>query len=461
MARIADTADYVPPTPIALPRANPMRLAARRLETGAVFARHLGPAVSRRALRRRSTAAEVGKRLRRVFDDLGSTYVKFGQLIASSPAAFGPEIAEAFRSLLDGGAPVPFPAVRATIEAEFGGTVDDLFATFDTEPIAAASMAVVHKATLPDGTPVAVKVLRPGMDEDVAVDLAIMQPLFRRLGLMGVGVGGVLYRYISGFRRQVSEELDLRNEARTMVHFRNLIAEAGLTTITVPEPVDELVSQRVLVMEFLDGVPIDDLAAIGETGVDPRPLVRGLLDFWFLTGLRDGVFHGDIHAGNLMLLRDGRLGLIDWGIVGVLDDEARFVFRRFVAGVLGDAAAWADVAAFMQKMMPFIQPDESRFAAAKDEIGGVFTKPFGEVNFRNALGDRAKTDRAERRERLTRMNRVQRESLRAGVADSDFGQANFLLFKQLLYFDRYGKLYLGDEALLGDQPYLKELLAEP
>lgn len=457
---------YEPPQPIALRAARRDQRAIRQARTIAAFVRHLGPAIGRRSLLRSEVpAADIAAGLRRVFDELGSTYVKFGQLIASSPGAFGADVADQFRSLLDQGDPVPFERVQKIVERELGATIESTFASFDQDPVAAASMAVVHRATLRDGREVAVKVLRPGMAAAVALDLDLMQPMFRRLGLLGLEVGGLLYRYLSGFRRQVAEELDLRNEARAMAHFRSMLTEAAIDHLTIPEPIDELSSRRVLVMEFLDGVPIDDLVAIEQLGLDPKPLVKSLLDFWFLTGLRDGVFHGDIHAGNLLLLRDGRLGLLDWGIVGVLDDRTRWVFRRFVAAMLGDASAWADVAEFVQEMMPFVAGNDDLINEGTEEIRSMLTRPFGEVDLADAMrsgregsADETKAERGVRLARVKRQRRFDRQALKTGVADSDFGQANFLLFKQLLYFDRYGKLYLTDESLLANRAFLEPLL---
>lgn len=467
---------YEPPVAIALPVASRLRRAGRRAVTLAVFARRLGPVFARRTLGRPLGGKGVAHHLRAAFDDLGSTYLKFGQLVGSSPGAFGAEVADEFRSCLDTGPVPPFEHVRALVEATTGRPLDADFGRFDREPLASASIAVVHRAALHDGREVAVKVLRPGIAEQVAIDLDVMEPLFKRLALRGIGIAGPLYRFLRGFRTQVAEELDLRNEARTMVHFAQLFATAGLDEIVIPEPIVELSGANVLVMTFLDGVPIDDLVAIAEMGHDPAPLVKALLRSWFLTGIRDGMFHGDIHAGNLMLLRDGRVGMIDWGIVGRLDGPTHRLFRRFVEAVLGDATAWPEIMAFLQEMAPFAPPADGSAPArdfsdeAKQEVEGLLTRPFGEVDLTGAfsgpgngpMGARrsAPKTRADKRARRERVRAMRRQIIGSGFADTGFAQANFMLFKQLLYFERYGKLYLGDTALMGDREYLTRVLAE-
>jgi aarF domain-containing kinase len=470
------TTTYEPPVPVDLRATSTARRLQRTAVTTATFARHLGPVAVAKALGRPTDSADVGRRLRLAFDSLGSTYLKFGQLIGSSPGAFGEAVADEFRGCLDTGPGVPFDAVKLAVERTTGRPLEETFAVFKTEALASASIAVVHRAVLHDGREVAVKVVRPGIAEEVAIDLDVMEPLFKRLALQGVPIAGPLYRFLRGFRTQVAEELDLRNEARTMVHFSSLVGDAGLDRIVIPEPLPELSGADVLVMGFLDGVAIDDLDAIEALGHDPAPLVKELLRCWFLTGLRFGMFHGDIHAGNLMLLRDGRIGMIDWGIVGRLDGPTHRLFRRFVEAVLGDATAWPEIVAFLQEMAPFAGDDEDGSGAreipeeAKAEIEGLLTRPFGEVDLTGAfsgpgngpIGGSRRTQgprtKAERRERKARLREMRQRVIGSGFADSGFAQANFMLFKQLLYFERYGKLYLSDSALMGDREYLQHVL---
>ena len=458
---------YIAPVPVAMPDPTALHQARRAAYTATVFARHLGPVMAKRALRKPVPPAEVGRRLRRAFEALGATYVKFGQLIGSSPGAFGKDVSDEFRSCLDTGPAVPFEHVRAAVERATGRPLSDVFERFDERPLASASIAVVHRGRLLDGRDVAVKVLRPQIVERVAGDLDVMEPIFKRLALGGMPIAGPLYRFLRGFRSQVAEELDLRNEARTMAHFRELLVGSGLTTLVIPEPHPELSSADVLVMEFLDGVAIDDVESIAAMGHDAGAVMQDMLRAWFLTGLRDAMFHGDIHAGNLMLLRDGRAGIIDWGIVGRLDGATHRLFRRFVEAVLGDATAWPEIVAFMQEMTPLPMFDDAEGAdegAEISEIQDILTKPFGEVDLTGAFsgpgGNRPVKTRAERRERRARIKEFRKDIIGTDFVDSGFAQANFLLFKQLLYFERYGKLYLADHALMGDREWLEKVLRE-
>lgn len=290
-------------------------------------ARALGRALPVIARPGRADVPAIACALRTACEDMGATYVKFGQFVGSTPDIVGDAVAEEFRTCLDTGPAVPFERVRAIVEAELGRRIEDAFARFDERPFAAASIAVVHRAQLHDGTSVAVKVLRPGMESIVSADLALISAPVRFLARQGSDSALLVLSYLAGLREQVAEELDLRNEARSMDYFRRLFAELDLSLLAVPLVYHEISSRRVLTMQFLDGAAIDDLACIEEFGLDPKPLIRQLMQAWMLTAMYEGTFHADIHAGNLLLLRDGRLGMLDWGIVARLDPDTHGVVR--------------------------------------------------------------------------------------------------------------------------------------
>ncbi|HEY8081228.1 MAG TPA: AarF/UbiB family protein, partial [Acidimicrobiales bacterium] len=216
-------------------------LARRGAKITGVFARRLAP-VAARQLRRKGSSprADVpfARPLRLAFEDLGGTFVKFGQLVASSPGLFGAELSEEFRSCLDTGPAVPAEQIRSLVEDDLGRSIEDAFAWFDPIPVGRASIAVVHRARLHDGRDVAVKVLRPGVDRSVATDLSLMEPLFELLSrATGAQLAGATLQQLDGLRTQIGEELDLRNEARALTLFGALIAASGFTALVVPEPV--------------------------------------------------------------------------------------------------------------------------------------------------------------------------------------------------------------------------------
>jgi len=463
-----------PPEPVVLPEPSGRERRRRALHTARVAAREFRGLALRRLFRRPLAPDAYAAPLRRTFEALGATYVKFGQLVASSPGVFGDSVADEFRSCLDTGPAVPFPAVRDAVEAAVGRPLAEAFRRFDETPIGRASIAVVHRAELSDGRAVAVKVLRPGVESVVATDLRLMRPFFDFLSLrVGVSEAGQFVRLLDGFRAQVAEELDLRNEARAMVWFRGLLHELGLDVIVVPAPFAELSGARVLTMEYLDGVPIDDLAAIAALGLDPRPLMEAVVRAWILIAVREGSFHGDVHAGNLLLLRDGRLGVLDWGIVGRLDADAHRFLRRMLAAALGDRAAWADVAAQLQRAYGPALRDQLGLGDAElaEFVRGVMepllTKPFGEASLATLLGAVQgqvapavirPTWRARMR-RLREQRRLHAGIFSHGAVGSSFDRGTFLLAKQLMYFERYGKLFMADSSLLGDREFVARVLA--
>ena len=479
---LADLPDGVAPPrvrPRRFPETTGRQLRARAYKILRVSATHFAPLAYKAARKQPIAETAFARPLRMTFEDLGTTFMKFGQLIGSAPGVFGDEVADEFRSCLDTGPAVPFDLVRDIIEDELGMALEEAFADFDPEPIGRASIAVVHRATTHDGRDVAVKVLRPGVERRVAIDLDLLQPLLDFVARQtGEQSAGSLLQMFDGFRAQMGEELDLRNEARAMAHYRGLLEVVDLPLIHVPEPFFDLSGSRVLTMEFVEGVPIDDLASIADFDYDPRPVVHQVVQGFLLTAIKWGNFHGDIHAGNLLLMPDGRVGVIDWGIVGRLDAGTHHFFRRMIGAALGDETAWVDIAGHIQNVYgPVIKEglgldDDQIVGFIRSMMEPVLTRPFGEVSLADLMMapqqqvQKARGIEAQDRSLGTILKRFREQrALRAkaedyGGYDSDFDRGTFLLSKQLMYFERYGKMYLTDVSLFEDREFFEALLAE-
>jgi predicted unusual protein kinase regulating ubiquinone biosynthesis (AarF/ABC1/UbiB family) len=277
--------------------------------------------------------------VRLAFEDLGPTYIKFGQVIASTPTAFSAATTEEFARCLDEVRPISHAAVAKLLRAELGGGPEELFSEFNPEPLASASIAQVHTATLRSGRPVVVKVQRPGIRHTVGRDLALMRLIARMCMrasklLRHTNVAAI----VEDFARTIHDEMDFLNEAGNMEEFNKLLAREGLHTVArAPRVEREYTTGRVLTMERLFGVRIDDKAGVDRRVDDAEELLRtSSMVFWSCVFL-GGFFHGDIHAGNIMVLDDGRLGYLDFGIVGRFSDQDRAALADWVgAMVSGD-----------------------------------------------------------------------------------------------------------------------------
>ena len=294
-----------------------------------------------RALRRDDQSASkagLSRRLRRAFERLGPTYIKLGQIISSGEGLFPAELVLEFRLLRDRVPAEPFEAVREVVEADLGRPLDAVFSSFDERPLAAASIAQVHAAVLRSGEGVVVKVQRPTVAAAVREDLAAMSwvaPLL--IGRIPVTALANPPALVEVFGDTISEELDFRLEAENMLDVARVLATTGQRSLVVPRPHPSLVTRRVLVMERLDGFSFDDVAGMREAGVDTAAVVRALMVSFLEGAALYGVFHGDLHGGNLFVRPDGRVALLDYGITGRLDEPRRLAFLRLlVAGSLND-----------------------------------------------------------------------------------------------------------------------------
>jgi ubiquinone biosynthesis protein len=324
----------------------PMLLRRRRVPPGKRVVRtglELGTALAGWMLmeRRRSRRLEqpeisragLSRRLRRAFERLGPTYVKLGQILSSGEGLFPAELVSEFKLLRDHVPPETFEDIRAVVEAELGETLEEAFESFDRSPLAAASIAQVHAATLRTGERVVVKVQRPQVASVVRRDLAAMSWIAPTLiGRIPVSALANPPALVELFAETIVEELDFRLEADNMLDVAAVLASTGQRSVVVPRPHPRLVTRRVLVMERLEGFSFDDVDGMRAAGIDTEAVVRALTIAFLEGATLFGVFHGDLHGGNLLVQEDGRVALLDYGITGRLDEDRRLAFLRMLMG---------------------------------------------------------------------------------------------------------------------------------
>ena len=272
------------------------------------------------------------RRLRLALEECGGMFVKLGQVLSTRTDLISPQAAAELGLLQDHVRPAPRDAIAEVLEEELDTPVPDVFPGFDWHPLAAASIGQVYRAQLPDGSPVVVKVQRPGIDESVRVDLSVLEELGHVVESRTTW--GREYRVddlVDEFSARLREELDYRIEARN-AHSVASTMPADVR-IRVPYVYEELSTSRVLVMEWLDGTSVREVDWGVARITDRVKLADSLLQAFLEQMLQEGVFHADPHPGNVMLLADGRLALIDFGAVGRLDPVQQAALRDLMAGV--------------------------------------------------------------------------------------------------------------------------------
>ena len=397
--------------------------------TGAILAKH-GVRVLRGG--RQGKAERAARELKIAFAELGPTYVKLAQLIASSPGLFPEVLSDEFRSLLDEVPPIDADAVRSVIEGDLGAAPEVVFAEFDFEPLASASIAQVHVARLHDGEEVVVKIQRPGIRARLEGDLRILMRIARLLERVSAkGRMANPIAVVEDFAATLSEELNFVNEARSMEQFAaNLAAFGTNDRVRVPTVRWAFTTPRVLTMERIHGYKIDDLASLGTQGWDLGGSLKRGVRAWMEAALEHGFFHGDVHAGNLMLDTDGVIVFLDFGIVGRLDDKTREIIRHGLPALLVEGD-FQEVAKAIYEMGAVLSPmdleQSSRDIA--EIVEPILGKPLSEISYGQVLVDIVRIG--------TRYEvRLPRELV--------------LVAKQMLYFERYAKLMAPDWNILND-----------
>ena len=298
------------------------RSLGRLSEIGKVATRHgFGYVLERRRKQPvEEQPSDRGRRLREMLDELGPTFVKFGQLLSTRPDLVPLDIVGELRRLQDDVTPVPFAEIEGVIRAELGLSVERAFTSFDEIPIAAASIGQVHRATLPTGEDVVVKIQRPNAPRQIESDLVLMRSAARfvreRVRALDFIDAEAL---VDEFGRSIREELDYLHEARNAETFHRHFE--GDERVAIPRVTRRYTTSRVLTLEFLDGVQLRDLDTAAYTSEERRDLAYRMTDAWMTMIFRHGFFHGDPHPSNILVLADGRIGLVDFGLAGSLTDE--------------------------------------------------------------------------------------------------------------------------------------------
>jgi predicted unusual protein kinase regulating ubiquinone biosynthesis (AarF/ABC1/UbiB family) len=374
---------------------------------------------------------KVIKEMPQAFSDLGPTYVKFGQIIASSPGAFGEPLSREFRGLLDRVPPASKAEVHELVVEELGAEPAKLFAAFDEQPFASASVAQVHHARLHNGQEVVVKIQRPGIRRRVAADLQILKRFAQAVELAKLGRRLSAQDVVADFSDNLAEELDFRLEAQSMEAWVSHLRASPLgRNIRVPDVHWDYVSERVLTMERVQGIRIDDTAAIRKAGFDGVELVKALLFSVFEGGLRYGLFHGDLHAGNLYVDVAGRIVFFDFGIMGHVDPRTRWLLRELVYALLvtKDHAAAGKIVVLMGAVGT-VKPEVQ---AAKD------LEAFSTPLTMKSLGDMSYAEIGRQLSAL------------ADAYDVKLPRELVLIGKQFLYVERYMKLLAPQWQMMSD-----------
>jgi len=326
-----------------------------------------------------------GALLREKLIRLGPTFIKTGQALATRADLLPVEYIQELARLQDEVPPFPAEQSRSIIESELRAKIEDIFESFEDEPVAAASLGQVHRAKLRTGQTVAVKVQRPGIHHQIDFDIAVLRRIARRLERYPNLVRGVDWQgTLDAFHTTVHEEMDYEQESRNAEVFRKNFAR--WKEVYVPQIYGVFSTRRLIVMEFIDGLKVTDTEQLTAAGKDPHEVVKLLARTYLKQLLEDGFFHADPHPGNLRVMADGRIAFFDFGMVGRLSMKLQsnlinaffHVVERDVHGLVDDMVRLGFI-----ELSP---EDESRF---KPIIEGLFNRylglRLGDVNFKDLI----------------------------------------------------------------------------
>ncbi|XP_075484350.1 putative aarF domain-containing protein kinase At5g05200, chloroplastic isoform X1 [Primulina tabacum] len=394
--------------------------------------------------------------LRKLFERMGATYIKLGQFIASAPTVFPPEYVQEFQYCFDRAPPVPFQEIQVILREELGKPIDAVFEYVDPTPIASASIAQVHGARIRNtGEDVVIKVLKPGIEDVLVADLNFVYVFARILEFLSPDLSRAsLVAIVKDIRESMLDEVDFKKEAANIESFRKYLEAMGLTRqATAPKVYQQYTSRRVLTMERLYGVPLTDLNSISSLVSDPEICLITALNVWFGSLLACETFHADVHAGNLWVLRDGRIGFLDFGIVGRISPKTWAAMEVFLASIATEE--YGAMASSLIQMGATNKDVDSKafardlaviFSSIQDLDTEIVVATAREPN-RNSTAVSAKLLVDDRQMNALFLD-VVRVSESYGLR---FPREFALLMKQLLYFDRYTRLLAPNMNMLRDQ----------
>ncbi|GAB2288057.1 hypothetical protein Dimus_022402 [Dionaea muscipula] len=394
--------------------------------------------------------------LRRLFERMGATYIKLGQFIASAPTLFPAKYVEEFQNCFDRAPAVPFEDIKTILVQELGRPIDSVYEYVDPIPIASASIAQVHGARLKGSQEdVVIKVLKPGIEDVLVADLNFVYIVARVLEFLNPELSRTsLVGVVKDIRESMLEEVDFMKEAANIESFRRYLVAMRLTgQATAPKVYSHCSSRRVLTMERLYGVPITDLNSISSLVSSPESSLITALNVWFGSLVAYGNFHADVHAGNLWLLRDGRVGFLDFGIVGHISSKTWMAMELFLSSLATQeyetmASSLIEMGATNQNVdsMALARDLEKIFASIQDLDTEIVVATARETSTTaTAISANVLVDERQ-------MNALFLDVVRVSESYGlKFPREFALLLKQLLYFDRYTRLLAPNLNMLQDQ----------